>query len=95
MRAFVASTAIGSHNDAKMTERPRSQGTRIFPKYAYQPRVAFLGGELVRDIGGERGFSCIIKARLGLAWLAPGKCVYEMRIRPIEMIPMLWFKQID
>jgi hypothetical protein len=20
-------------------------------------------------------------------------CVYEMRIRPIEMIPMLWFKE--
>jgi hypothetical protein len=44
------------------------------------------------DEGGER-ISCIIKARLSLTWLAPGKCVYEMRLRPIEMIPMLWFKE--
>ena len=27
---------------------------------------------------------------LARAWKV---CVYEMRIRPIEMIPMLWFKR--
>lgn len=37
--------------------------------------------------------SCIIKADGALLARAWEACVYEMRIRPIEMIPMLWFEE--
>ena len=66
---------------------------KIFSQHAYQPRVLFEKTEAM-DVGRREDFVYHKRRNVGFclarAWKA---CVYEMRIRPTEMIPMLWFKE--